>query len=173
MFISFFFLLMHLDPCQIKVCKNNELCQTSKDGSAICICKTCSSVSTQLQCGSDNVTYQSVCDIERKSCLFNVSVYIQHTGPCLNQTNEPAFNPCDNKLCPYYAICVQSSTNVNSSGCECPQCDDQIYDPVCGSDDITYPNFCSLKKHSCAQQLLIFAKYSGPCRKCYFHSNIN
>ena len=68
--------------------------------------------------------------------------------------------------CENYAECKVSSND--QTGCQCQKtCTNEPY-PVCGSNRLTYPNLCSLKRDSCLKQELISVKNSGSCSKSIF-----
>ena len=72
-------------------------------------------------------------------------------------------NPCDDFKCDFYANCV-----VNKEGkpvCDCPKICTFDYSPVCGSNNQTYSNLCSMKVDSCAKEILIEKERDGECGK--------
>ena len=54
---------------------------------------------------------------------------------------------------------------LNHIGRECLRNCPKILDPVCGSDDKTYPNECVLKIAICKSQGTISMAHYGPCSK--------
>lgn len=84
-------------------------------------------------CGSDGVTYPNQCALEVETCGTDVSV--AHQGECSETTTA---DPCDRpRPCPY------------------------IYDPVCGSDGVTYPSECSMESLTCGTNVTV--AYQGEC----------
>lgn len=49
--------------------------------------------------------------------------------------------------------------------CGCYRRCSKTFDPVCGSDQVTYPNECILKMVSCEQRSLITVQRKGICSK--------
>ena len=46
---------------------------------------------------------------------------------------------------------------------ECPD----IFEPICGSDGVTYSSSCKMRQAECRDQLVILRKHFGPCKsKC-------
>lgn len=66
---------------------------------------------------------------------------------------------CANRKCEYYSQCVPKN---NQSVCECPICDNE-FEPICGSDGITYENQCKLELESCRSKKDIRTLYTGLC----------
>jgi len=87
-------------------------------------------------CGSDGVTYQSHCILQKIGCLNKTSVEVVNSGPCLQITELP------------------SKCNI-----ECKK----IYLPVCGDDGQTYDNICMMRKQACLDGMEILLEHSGPC----------
>ena len=46
----------------------------------------------------------------------------------------------------------------------CPLCDTTVYDPVCGSDGVTYQTNCFLRTAACSLMKNIEQVHKGPCR---------
>lgn len=81
---------------------------------------------------------------------------------------EGKTDPCQNRTCPFYGRCIPSD-NGQISVCVCPQ---YCYDfgdnvdskPVCGSNNVEYPNLCSFQKAACENQRNMTYTY-GKCGK--------
>ena len=77
--------------------------------------------------------------------------------------SSSGIDPCRNVSCDFYSICVpQKNTNAV---CQCPQICTADWNPVCGSDNETYPNLCMMKVQSCENQKIITKKSDGECGK--------
>ncbi|XP_078366613.1 ovoinhibitor-like isoform X8 [Oculina patagonica] len=98
-------------------------------------------------CGSDNVTYDNKCLLEKAACEKNKEITIVKNGKCQATTNEPK-SSCDQ---------------------ECPK----ILDYVCGSDNVTYDNKCLLKKTACEGNKEIKVVRDGICLEgVLFHTGL-
>ena len=75
-------------------------------------------------------------------------------------TDTP-FNICDNILCEF-GRCVEVDGNAT---CECNNACPLIYDPVCGTNNKTYPNLCVMDSEACKEKELVQTQYSGECSK--------
>ena len=105
-------------------------CPTCECGQG-CLCPALS----DPVCGSDGITYLNPC---LASCE-NPRGTIVHQGPCGCEEV-----PCD--LCEWTEFVVDDNGTctcvcVDEPSCECPA----VYDPVCGSDNITYGNACEAR----------------------------
>lgn len=69
------------------------------------------------------------------------------------------FGVCTNYHCDYGAHCVQKNGQAH---CECPLCGNE-FDPICGSDGISYGNLCKLQLEECRHHRNIHLLYKGLC----------
>lgn len=91
----------------------------------------------------------------------------QDESPDENETKDQTVdtdviwdNCSENYDCKVGELCVKNIGDCAGWGhCEkLPEGCDDMYDPVCGCDDVTYSNICE------AQKLYRNAKYSGECK---------
>lgn len=71
-------------------------------------------------------------------------------------------SPCDDADCGFYAVCVAGKDG--STSCECPLICPANYAPVCGSDNKTYSNECSMKTAACVNKTMITVAFQGECQ---------
>ncbi|EZA61401.1 Agrin, partial [Ooceraea biroi] len=69
--------------------------------------------------------------------------------------------PCEKTYCAWGATCVVSEDG--KALCQCPADCPLTSDPVCGSDDITYTNYCHLRQASCQKRKNTRVKHQGAC----------
>ncbi|KAJ0412333.1 hypothetical protein ATCC90586_009523 [Pythium insidiosum] len=97
-------------------------------------------------CGSDGVTYGSLCLLTAKSCS-KPELYVLYPGKC--QAPKPTAPPIEAVEAP--------STGQN---CE-KRCNDAVQ-LLCGNDNVTYRNACHFQNALCAKPTLAIA-YVGQC----------
>eukprot|EP00106_Octopus_bimaculoides_P012705 XP_014780147.1 PREDICTED: agrin-like [Octopus bimaculoides] len=85
-------------------------------------------------------------------------------------------DPCDSHFCAFGAECHVNNT-VMKPYCRCIEKCNDIFSPVCGSDQVSYTNECNLKRSSCLKKKrikVLIAQACGdmkdPCeqKKCSF-----
>ena len=86
--------------------------------------------------------------------LFSILLGVQ------KPTTKP-FDICDISLCDF-GRCVNVDGNAT---CQCVELCPLTHDPVCGSDNKTYPNLCALELDSCQRKEHISVKHKGLCGK--------
>ncbi|XP_074597901.1 agrin-like isoform X2 [Brevipalpus obovatus] len=147
--------------CQNLNCTSHQLCNINPDGQASCICPSQCPPVMKPVCGSDGETYDSLCDIKRKSCLRTLDITIKHGGPC--QPDGDA--KCSSITCDPGEICYIDIGNGDPR-CRCVITCTEEYDPVCGADGISYVNLCQLRRESCEKKLDIEVDHKGLCGGC-------
>ncbi|XP_033113619.1 agrin-like [Anneissia japonica] len=141
------------NPCKGFECSSG-ICGLDEDRSPYCRCDIeCDKVPQAKVCGNDWITYNSTCEVEKAACLSNQDIFTISNGECDSN------NPCSNWVCPL-GPCIVSSSGEPT--CICPVCLD-IYEPVCGTNDITYASKCHFKKARCENAIEMAIKYEGPC----------
>ncbi|XP_039223823.1 agrin isoform X4 [Crotalus tigris] len=176
------------DRCR-EECRFNAVCLIRR-GLARCSCErvACDGAYQPL-CGRDSRTYFNDCERQKAECQQKAAIPVKHHGPCvfsvrrkevglpsspvhstrrilLQDLGKPS--PCLSVECQFGATCVVKNQEAI---CECQQMCQSIYDPVCGSDNLTYSNPCKLEAMACALRKEIHVKHKGPCdrcRKCQF-----
>ncbi|XP_071806055.1 agrin-like isoform X2 [Asterias amurensis] len=145
-------------PCLSFQCEFGK-CILDLESNPTCLCiSSCPDVYVPV-CGTDGVSYHSVCHLQREQCTSKRPIQVVSNGPCLNQSE----GLCSTIRCGYGAMCVE----VNGSPtCSCDMMCTNEDSPVCGTDKNTYGNACLLKQSACEQQKDIQVELEGLCNGC-------
>jgi len=105
-------------------------------------------------CGTDGVTYPNTCALGVASCEAGGTIIQAHPGECTNSGCRAV--TCDNNNCGPDQDCKifenpghQACPELTCVKRECPDQCPFNYEPVCGSDGVTYPNTCAFEVANC------------------------
>uniref|UniRef100_A0A3B4WSB6 Agrin n=1 Tax=Seriola lalandi dorsalis TaxID=1841481 RepID=A0A3B4WSB6_SERLL len=138
--------IQHKGPCD-EACANCSFGAICDAQSGQCVCASECVETHQPVCGSDGTTYNSECELHVRACKEQMDLRVVSQGEC---------KTCGSTVCAWGARCVQNE-------CECPQCFNEAYSPVCGSDGATYDNNCELLLSSCIRKARIDVAKLGSC----------
>ncbi|XP_050313632.1 agrin-like isoform X2 [Anthonomus grandis grandis] len=145
-----------INPCTMAKCTVGQECSINKFGIAECVCPPECEQAMRPVCSKDGRTFPSECELRRAACLSQTNIELAYSGICGEN------GPCTKHECQYGAKCVERSGFAH---CECPRCSSE-FDPVCGSDGISYGNECKLRLEACKHRRDITLLYNGPCNGC-------
>ncbi|CAM9408644.1 follistatin-A-like isoform X1 [Lampetra fluviatilis] len=161
-------------PCQKNCkdvqCPSGTFCVVDQNNNAHCVlcnlrpCPADSGQGEQQQqqqhvCGKDGVTYASVCNLRRATCLLGKSIGVAYQGRCSKSKS------CDDVLCGSGKKCLWDPAE---GGPHCAQCNDICRDakrmePVCATNNNTYPNACAMSNAACSSGIYLEVKHTGYC----------
>ncbi|XP_050719892.1 agrin-like isoform X2 [Eriocheir sinensis] len=145
-----------LHPCSELTCLPGEECTVSVYGIARCECPPACQPVMRPVCGTDDVTYDNLCELHRAVCLKQADIVVSYVGVCGEE------GPCAGHQCEHGGVCVERQ---GRPVCECPHCPAHL-DPVCGADGISYNNECHLRAEACRIRRPIAVRYRGRCNGC-------
>ncbi|GBP15490.1 Agrin [Eumeta japonica] len=143
-------------PCAAVKCGVRERCALDGRGVAVCGCGPDCEPVLRPVCGTDGLTYDSPCALDRAACLANKDIRLAYVGNCGEE------NPCARAICPWGGSCVSRG---GTAQCVCPSCDSTLA-PVCASDQNTYGSECKMRARACQAGLAegeLKVRYNGTC----------
>ncbi|XP_053432028.1 agrin isoform X3 [Nycticebus coucang] len=154
----------HCQTCGDTVCAFGAVCSAGQ-----CVCPRCEHPPPGPVCGSDGVTYSSVCELREAACLQQVQIEEVRTGPCeqaecgSGASGSGEDSECEQELCQQHGGIWDEDSEDGPCICDF-SCQSVLRSPLCGSDGITYSTECDLKKARCELQQELYVAAQGACQ---------
>ncbi|KFQ14407.1 Ovoinhibitor, partial [Leptosomus discolor] len=101
-------------------------------------------------CGTDGATYSNDCVLCAHNIEFGTNVAKKHDGRCIEEVIQ--------------LNCSQYPTSTLKDGRELMACT-MIYNPICGTDGVTYASECALCAHNLEHQANLGKRKNGRCEE--------
>uniref|UniRef100_A0A8C5UA86 Ovomucoid n=1 Tax=Malurus cyaneus samueli TaxID=2593467 RepID=A0A8C5UA86_9PASS len=118
----------------------------AKSGEAIAACPF---ILREL-CGTDGVTYSNDCALCAHNMEYGTQVAKKHDGRCIEEAAQ--------------LNCSRFPRSTLKDGRELMACT-MIYDPVCGTDGVTYASECTLCAHNMEHRTNLGKRKNGRCEE--------
>lgn len=128
-------------------------------------------------CGSDGLTYPSICHLRKRACEKGKAIPLAYKGPCKCKLNSfkacikiKFINlidgaTCSKVRCRDQQICLNDLDNRRPRCVTCSyRCKPRhLNGPICGTNNSTYQSWCHMMQDSCSKGYVIETKHSGKC----------
>lgn len=133
------------NACDGVRCAWGSQCVVKASGQTSCECGPCDKASLSIGpvCGSNDQTYNTLCELEEDTCRSGGRVLQAYEDVC----DASRSDPCRTHRCPWLSKCVVGRTG--EAGCVCQKRRDCVLEEVCGTDGKTYNNVCDLEFEVC------------------------
>jgi len=140
--------------CAATTCLVGSICQ-EVNGRAVCKCAESCTDELNPVCGSDGNTYGNPCVMGQKICQSQGQVTQVSEGACVLPVQ------CQTIRCGWGSTCKV----VNGQAiCDCPRACTREYNPMCGTDGVTYGNPCEMQYAYCNSRGQITQDHEGACQ---------
>ncbi|XP_046900598.1 follistatin b [Hypomesus transpacificus] len=148
--------------CRGVRCHGSSSCVVDQSSNAYCVTcnQICPDVSTEMHlCGNDGVVYPSPCHLRKATCLLGRSIGVAYEGKCIDARS------CADIVCRGGRQCLwdEESGRGRCAVCEGGCGEGRPGEPVCASDNNTYPSECAMRQAACALGRPLEVKHSGSC----------
>uniref|UniRef100_A0A1Q3FQR2 Putative kazal type serine protease inhibitor n=2 Tax=Culex tarsalis TaxID=7177 RepID=A0A1Q3FQR2_CULTA len=176
--------------CRFVQCPDGKHCIEDQNATPHCVTciRDCPTVDPwvspkSLICGTDGITYRSVCELKRKACLTGRAIPMAYRGRCIEaatcetikckdrqhcltdlSTHKPRCVSCSYK-CPRAKRQQQQPRQFGATGGH-HRNQHQLQPPnvkLCGTNNHTYHSWCHMLRDSCNTGLYIDVQHSGVC----------
>ncbi|XP_068693252.1 follistatin-A-like isoform X1 [Montipora foliosa] len=162
--------------CEGVVCRKNRTCMIDQYKKAYCVsCMDCSKLQNEggPVCGADGLQYESSCHLRMETCRRGKAIGLAYRGNCKENATCHDIK-CETKTRPWELLeekrakkeCVHDDTE--RPRCVRCSCEDlefyQKSETVCGTDNKTYQDLCSLREEMCKTKKFIDVKHLKPCK---------
>ncbi|NWI97276.1 IOV7 protein, partial [Pitta sordida] len=101
-------------------------------------------------CGTDGVTYSNDCALCAHNIMYGTEVAKKHDGECIDEASR--------------LNCSKYPVSMQKDGRELMACT-MLYDPVCGTDGVTYASECILCAHNMEHRTSLGKRKNGRCEE--------
>lgn len=149
--------------CKTVKCLTGTRCLEDQNGLPHCVrCRAVCPVVTDPNyvCGDDTVSYPSVCHVRAAICTGEASIRIAYSGHCRDNAS------CSDTVCPVGYKCLVNKPTLQPLCVNCGKmCSPMSTLAVCGTDGVSYDNYCELLRTACDSGVFIRTNHSGRCHR--------
>ncbi|XP_058466671.1 uncharacterized protein LOC131439544 isoform X2 [Malaya genurostris] len=184
--------------CRLVQCPKGKYCVEDQNSTPHCVTcirdcpadsRTSAFSAKSVVCGTDGITYRSICELKQKACLTGRAIPVAYRGRCIEtatcdtikckdrqhcltdlKTHKPRCVSCSYKcprmkrLHPHQDRARQLGPATDPAGGGHPR--NHYHQPhvkLCGTNNHTYHSWCHMLKDSCNTGFYIDVQYNGVC----------